>query len=86
MCWPPTATVPAPLPAKMCTGLRAQLLRCGHIGQLALPGLRADKAPVVAGGLSVLLAIFHTLQLQAMVPAQGALRIGVLHSLCTPTA
>jgi len=63
-----------------------QLLRCGHIGQLALPGLRADKAPVVAGGLSVLLAIFHTLQLQAMVPAQGALRIGVLHSLCTPTA
>ena len=65
--------------------LRAQLLRCGHIGQLALPGLRADKAPVVAGGLSVLLALFHTLQLQAMVPAQGALRIGVLHSLCTPT-
>ena len=60
-------------------------LRCGHIGQLALPGLRADKAPVVAGGLSVLLALFHTLQLQAMVPAQGALRIGVLHSLCNPT-
>lgn len=61
--------------------LREQLLRCGRIQRLALPGLRADKAPVVAGGLSVLLATFHTLQLQAMAPAQGALRIGVLHSL-----
>ncbi len=61
--------------------LRQQLLACGRIDRLALPGLRADKAPVVAGGLSVLLAVFRTLGLTAMVPAQGALRIGVLHSL-----
>ena len=61
--------------------LQEQLLRCEHIHNLVLPGLRADRAPVVAGGLSVLLAVFDTLGLEAMLPAQGALRLGVLHGL-----
>lgn len=61
--------------------LRAQLLACGTIETVHLPGLRADKAPVVAGGLAVLLAVFEVLQLTAMQPAQGALRLGLLHSL-----
>lgn len=61
--------------------LKEQLLRCGHIGRLSLRGLRADRAPVVAGGLCVLQAVFDTLELQAMVPAQGALRLGMLHHL-----
>lgn len=61
--------------------LQEQVLRCGDVHHLQLPGLRADRVPVVAGGLCVLLAVFDTLGLQTMLPAQGALRLGVLYSL-----
>jgi exopolyphosphatase / guanosine-5'-triphosphate,3'-diphosphate pyrophosphatase len=61
--------------------LQEQVLCCGDVQHLQLPGLRADRVPVVAGGLCVLLAVFDTLGLKAMRPAQGALRLGVLYSL-----
>lgn len=61
--------------------LQEQVLCCGDVQHLQLPGLRADRVPVVAGGLCVLLAVFDALGLKAMRPAQGALRLGVLYSL-----
>lgn len=61
--------------------LQEQVLCCGDVQHLQLPGLRAERVPVVAGGLCVLLAVFDTLGLKAMRPAQGALRLGVLYSL-----
>lgn len=61
--------------------LQQQLLRFGHIDRVKLEGLKEDRRPVVAGGLSVLRAIFDLLGLEEMHIAQGALRMGVLYGL-----
>lgn len=61
--------------------LQQQLLRFGHIDRVKLDGLKEDRRPVVAGGLSVLRAIFDLLDLEHMEVAQGALRLGVLYGL-----
>lgn len=61
--------------------LQQQLLQAKHIDRVKLDGLKEDRRPVVAGGLSVLRAIFDLLGLARMEVAQGALRMGVLHGL-----
>ena len=61
--------------------LQQQLLRAQHIDRIKLEGLKEDRRPVVAGGLSVLRAAFDLLGLECMHIAQGALRMGVMHSL-----
>lgn len=65
--------------------LQQQLLQAKHIDRIKLEGLKEDRRPVVAGGLSVLRAIFDLLGLERMEVAQGALRMGVLHSLVDDT-
>ena len=61
--------------------LQQQLLRFGHIDRVKLEGLKEDRRPVVAGGLSVLRAIFDLLGIESMQVEQGALRMGVMHGL-----
>lgn len=61
--------------------LYQQLLRAQHIDRIKLDGLKEDRRPVVAGGLSVLRAAFDMLGLERMVIAQGALRMGLLFGL-----
>lgn len=61
--------------------LHGQLLRAQHIDKLRLDGLKEDRRPVIAGGLSIMRAAFDLLGLDGMQSAQGALRLGVLHSL-----
>lgn len=61
--------------------LQAQLLRAGHVDRVRIAGLKEDRRPVIAGGLSVLQAVFDVLQLQELTVAQGALRMGVLHGM-----
>ncbi|MEG2280801.1 MAG: Ppx/GppA phosphatase family protein [Comamonas sp.] len=61
--------------------LQQQLLRAQHIDRIKLEGLKEDRRPIVAGGLSVLRAVFDLLGLERMVVAQGALRMGVLYEL-----
>ena len=61
--------------------LQQQLLQARHIDKIKLDGLKEDRRPVVAGGLSVLRAIFDLLGLEHMEVAQGALRMGVLYGL-----
>src|SRR5699024_2022631 len=47
-----------------------------------LPGLKKDRALVLAGGLSIMLAAFYALDIQGpMVAGEGALRAGVLAQL-----
>ncbi|MGE8397620.1 MAG: exopolyphosphatase, partial [Comamonas sp.] len=65
--------------------LQQQLLQAKHIDRIKLEGLKEDRRPVVAGGLSVLRAIFDLLGLECMEVAHGALRMGVLHSLVDDT-
>jgi exopolyphosphatase/guanosine-5'-triphosphate,3'-diphosphate pyrophosphatase len=61
--------------------LKSLLLRAGEIGQLRLEGLRADRVPVLPGGLAIMAAVFKEFGLEHMVFSEGALRLGVLYDL-----
>jgi len=61
--------------------LREQLVAAGDLRKLALPGLREDRVPVVAGGVAIMSAVFDELGLDEMTVAEGALRDGVLWDL-----
>ncbi len=57
------------------------LCEMGHVDELDLPGLREDRKGVVAGGVSILRALFHELEIKVMGTTKGALREGLLYDL-----
>ena len=57
------------------------LIRAGRLDRVALEGLQEDRRPVIAGGLSILTAVFESLGIEQMRPSPGALREGVLYDL-----
>ncbi len=57
------------------------LCETGNVQDIALAGLREDRKGVVAGGLSILRALFHELDIEVMGTAKGALREGLLYDL-----
>ncbi len=61
--------------------LRDRLLRAGSLQALELPGLKPDRRPVIAGGFSIMLALFQELNIETMTVAQGAMREGILWDL-----
>ncbi len=61
--------------------LRARLLEAGDVARLDLPGMKADRVPVFAGGFAIMYAAFCELGIEQMRPALGALREGVLYDL-----
>lgn len=61
--------------------LRNRLIAAGHVDRHDLPGLSAQRAPVYPGGLAVLTEVFDALGLESMLPAEGALREGLLWDL-----
>lgn len=63
--------------------LREELLRARTPDKLRLNGLREDRKPVIGGGLSVLIAVFEFLQIDALNVAKGALRHGLLYDMLT---
>lgn len=61
--------------------LRDDLLKTGDSRKLELPGLRPDRAPILAGGFAIMNASFAALGIERMTPVAGALREGVLYDL-----
>ncbi|MFN3593641.1 MAG: exopolyphosphatase [Thiobacillaceae bacterium] len=61
--------------------LRERLIKAGSIRALALAGLKAERRPIIAGGFSIMLAIFQELGIESMTVAQGAMREGILWDL-----
>lgn len=61
--------------------LRRMLLEMHDASHVRFEGLKEDRREVIAGGLAVLLACYRTLGIESMRPAQGALRVGLLHDL-----
>ena len=59
--------------------LREAMIATGRISKLALPGLSADRAGVLAGGLAILIGCFKSLKIDRMTVSQGALREGLLY-------
>lgn len=59
--------------------LKELMLRAGHVQDLQLAGLKADRLPVIAGGFAIMAGVFAELGIQRMTPAIGALREGLLY-------
>jgi len=61
--------------------LRDALIQAGEVKRLALPGLRPERAPVLPGGLAILIAVFEGLKIERMQVSEGAMREGALYDL-----
>ncbi len=61
--------------------LRDALIDAKHIDNLKLSGLVESRRPVIAGGLSVLIAIFKTLDIERMEVSDQSMREGLLYDL-----
>ncbi|MBT8120920.1 MAG: exopolyphosphatase [Gammaproteobacteria bacterium] len=61
--------------------MRNKMVKQGHIDKLRLEGLKDDRAPVLPGGLAVLIAVFETLGIEQMRVSEQALREGLLYDL-----
>jgi len=61
--------------------LREELIRAGSAQALEGPALRADRVPVLPGGLAIMSAVFQEFGLERMQFSDGALRLGVLYDL-----
>ena len=61
--------------------LQDKLIKAQKPERLQLEALKDDRRPVIGGGLAVLRAVFDLLQIDEMLPAQGALRHGALFDL-----
>jgi exopolyphosphatase / guanosine-5'-triphosphate,3'-diphosphate pyrophosphatase len=65
-------------------GLRWCIERClkaGHIDRIELPGLKPERRAVLPGGLAILYTLATHFDIQALWPAKGALRQGVIVDL-----
>jgi exopolyphosphatase / guanosine-5'-triphosphate,3'-diphosphate pyrophosphatase len=65
-------------------GLRWCIERClqaGHIERIEMTGLKADRRAVLPGGLAILYTLATHFDIQALHPAKGALRQGVIVDL-----
>ena len=61
--------------------LRELLIRAGDASRLSLAGMRADRVPVLPGGIAIMSAVFKEFGLEHMMFSEGALRLGVLYDL-----
>jgi exopolyphosphatase/guanosine-5'-triphosphate,3'-diphosphate pyrophosphatase len=61
--------------------LRRELIRAGAVRHLTLAGLRPERAPVLPGGLAIMLAVFRALGVSEMITTDSGLRDGVLSEL-----
>jgi exopolyphosphatase/guanosine-5'-triphosphate,3'-diphosphate pyrophosphatase len=61
--------------------LRSALIRAGSVERMEIAGLRADRIPVIPGGLAILNSILSELDIEELTPATGAMRQGLLYDL-----
>ncbi len=61
--------------------LRSHLVKAGSVADAKLAGMRADRAPVLPGGLAILGAVLSALDIRTMLVANGAMRQGVLYDM-----
>ncbi len=61
--------------------LKNETIRQGSIASLCIPGLTPERLAVLPGGLAILSAIYHVLNVREISLAGGALREGIIYSL-----
>ncbi|MCQ8897313.1 exopolyphosphatase [Limnobacter humi] len=61
--------------------IRAHVVEAGHLDAITLNGLKADRLPMMPGGLAVMIAVFEELGIEQMEVTDGALRQGLLYDM-----
>ncbi len=61
--------------------LKSVLIEAGQMDRIELAALKASRAPVLPGGLVILLALMQELNVRTMTPSEGALRLGVVYDM-----
>ena len=61
--------------------IKQSLILCKTIDNISLSGLREDRAPVLASGLSILIALFTVFNITELELSKGALREGLLYEM-----
>ena len=61
--------------------LKQRAIQCGKLEELEIEGLTLERALVFPSGLSILIAIFKTLNIETMTLAGGALREGLVYGM-----
>jgi len=61
--------------------LKQRAIQCGKLEELEIEGLTLERALVFPSGLSILIAIFKTLNIEMMTLAGGALREGLVYGM-----
>lgn len=67
--------------SKVLKQLRKEVLGAKRVENLDLPGLKADRRDVIAGGLAILEALFAAFRIERMESSSFALREGVIYDL-----
>jgi len=58
-----------------------EIIEAGHISEIRLPEVTAERAPVFPGGLAILAELFEALEIEHLRVADGALREGLLYDM-----
>jgi exopolyphosphatase/guanosine-5'-triphosphate,3'-diphosphate pyrophosphatase len=61
--------------------LGEEIVAAGHTNRLDFEGLKAERAPVLPGGVAILAALFERLEIEELAVSRGAMREGVLFDL-----
>ena len=61
--------------------LRSHLVKAGDMSRIDLRGLRADRGPVLPGGLAIMNATLSELKVDSMVTTTGSMRQGMLYDM-----
>jgi exopolyphosphatase / guanosine-5'-triphosphate,3'-diphosphate pyrophosphatase len=61
--------------------VQQQLICCHSIEQINIAGLTSERTPVIASGLSILMAIFDSFLIKQLQLSSGALREGLLYEM-----
>ncbi|WP_296002030.1 Ppx/GppA phosphatase family protein [Rugamonas sp.] len=61
--------------------LKARFIDFGHVSRIEMAGLRPDRAGTIIGGLAILIALVHELDIAVVEPIEAGLRMGVMWDL-----
>jgi exopolyphosphatase/guanosine-5'-triphosphate,3'-diphosphate pyrophosphatase len=61
--------------------VKRRFIELGHVSRIDMPGLKADRASTVIGGLAILIALLAELGIERLVPVEAGLRMGVMWDL-----
>lgn len=61
--------------------LKDEVLRVGDINKIDMPGVKPERNAILPAGLAIVDAIFAALNIEQMIPCDGALREGLLYDL-----